>query len=83
MIELQQHVVLPAAACCRACCGVGHVGASRRLRFDDVCRVVIDDVDDTDEDDLADAFVPTHVIMAQEIYFSQAEKEVDHAIEIS
>ena len=72
--------MLPCVLRCRAC---RRVATTQILEDDDVCRVVIDDVDDTDEDDLADAFVPTHVIMAQEIYFSQAEKEVDQAIEIS
>ena len=43
---------------CRACRRI----AKGILEDYDVCRVVIDDVDDKDEDDSADAFVPTHVL---------------------
>ena len=57
LIELQQPVLLLHAA---ACAAVSSLSARRDeiLEDDDICRVVIDDVDIKKEDDSADAFVP-------------------------
>ena len=82
-MELQQPVVQYLLLHAAACAAVSGLSARHDeiLEDDDVCRVLIDDVEDKKEDDSADAFVPTHVL-AQEINFSQAEQEVDQAIDI-
>ena len=53
----------PAAACAAVSGGLG-LSACRDdiLEDNDVCHVVVDDVDDEDEDDSPNEFVPMHLI---------------------